>query len=147
MEQAPTPCNCEKPNINEFNFELKKEIVNENKKYIIILKAENDSELNIKAINDSAHTMFANNFKIKEIQENKYFIQFDNLKEVCKELSERIDKEKIIICEDINSLLITVPLPSSKIKEINFKLKKSEENINNKNIDFFRCKIILFMKK
>jgi len=64
---------------------------------------------------------------VKEIPQNKYFYQFDNLKEICDELSIRISKEKISINEGINSIVIFICLPSSKIKEINFELKENDK--------------------
>ena len=64
---------------------------------------------------------------MKEIQQNKYFYQFDDLQEIYNELTERISKEKISIIEDTNSIVISIPLPSSKIKEIVFELKENEK--------------------
>ena len=133
--QAPTP--FEKPDekqnkINEekFNFELKKEAISdENNKFLLVFKTENYSELCIKAIKDNIiQRIFSNKFKVNFIKENKYFIQFDDLKEICEEISERVEKEKITIIEETNSVIISIPLPSSKIKEIIFELKENEKN-------------------
>ena len=65
---------------------------------------------------------------MKEIQQNKYFYQFDDLQEIYNELTERISKEKISIIEDTNSIVISIPLTSSKIKEIVFELKENEKS-------------------
>ena len=62
---------------------------------------------------------------------------FDNLKEIWNELSDRIKNVEIRLIENINNLIISVPLPTSKIKEITFQLnedKKTEQDeINNLN--------------
>ena len=135
--QAPTPFSFEKPDENQnkiseeqFNFELKKEAISDkNNKFLLFFKTENNSELCIKAIKDDIiQRIFSNKFEVNVIKENKYFIQFDDLKEICEEISERVEKEKITIIEETNSVIISIPLPSSKIKEIIFELKEDEKN-------------------
>lgn len=126
--QAPTPFINK---IIEFTFDMKKEVIsNNNLKYLLFFKAENSRELTIKAINedDFIKNIFVNNFSVDKIKENKYFIQFDDLKEICEELTERINKENITIIEETNFIIISIPLPSSKIKEIVFELKQDENN-------------------
>ena len=52
-------------------------------------------------------------------------MQFDDLQEICEELQNRISEEKnITLLEETNSIIISISLPSSKIKEINFELKE-----------------------
>ena len=135
--QAPTPFSFEKPNenkntINEekFNFEIKKEVLSDkNTKFYLFLNANNYSELCIKAIKeDLIQRIYSNKFSVNTIKENKYFIQFDDLKEICEEISERVEKEKITLIEETNSVIISIPLPSSKIKEIVFELKEDEKS-------------------
>ena len=125
MEEAPTP--FFKPNLI---FEIKKELISEsNKKYQLLFKAEENNELSIKAIKDDIiPKTFINRFSISVIKQNKYFIQFDDLKEIGDELDERLKKEKVSLFEEINSLKILIPLPSSKIKEILFELKEDEKS-------------------
>jgi hypothetical protein len=69
-----------------------------------------------------------NKFSIEIIKKNKYFYQFDNLKEICDEIRERVTKEKLNIFEDTNKVIISIPFPSSKIKEIIFELKENEKD-------------------
>ena len=128
MEEAPTPFSPEQSE-NEFNFELKKEvIIDKNKKYNLLLNNEQSSFLNIKAIkSDITQKIYSNMFSIEFIKKNKYFYQFDNLKEICDEIKERVEKEKLNIIEDTNTVIISIPLPSSKIKEIVFELKEEEK--------------------
>jgi len=64
---------------------------------------------------------------VQEIQQNKYFFQFNNLKEICDELSIRISKEKVSKNEIINSIVIEISLPTSKIKKIDFELKENDK--------------------
>ena len=58
----------------------------------------------------------------------KKFLQFDNLKEICEELSERIKNKKIQLINNKESLMLSITLNTSKIKEISFELfeKKKE---------------------
>ena len=135
--QAPTPFSFEKPNENEnkineekLNFELKKEVLSDkNNKFLLFLNSSNYSELCIKAIKDDLiQRIFSNKFSVSVIKKNKYFIQFDDLKEICEEISERVEKEKITLIEETNSVIISIPLPSSKIKEIVFELKEDEKS-------------------
>ena len=115
--KAPPPFMMD--TIKDYNFEIKKEIIsNKNKKFLLFLKAEDYSELIIKAINsdDFIQKIYTNKFKVEKIKENKYFCQFDDLKEICEEIAERVSKEKISIIEETHSIIISIPLPSSKIK-------------------------------
>jgi hypothetical protein len=126
MVDAPTA--LDGGTIIPYSFELKKEVIsNKNNKFLLLFSAETTTELNIKAIKDDdlIQKLYTNKFQVKEIQENKYFFQFDDLKEICEELSERISKETIKISEETNSIVISIPLPSSKIKEIIFELKEN----------------------
>ena len=117
---------------NDLNFEFKKEIISDkNNKFLIFFKIENDSELKITAVNDNlVKNIFSNKFTIELIQKNKYFCQFDNLKEICEEFLERIEKDKMFLIEETNSLIISIPLPSSKIKDFIFILNKEEKTDN-----------------
>ena len=63
---------------------------------------------------------------MKEIQRNnKYFIMFDNLNEIYKELCSLLDNSKIF--EEINKILLHIPLNDTKIKEIIFELNENEK--------------------
>ena len=122
----------------EFKFEFE---INSNKNNIfsLILSADNDSFLNIKAIqkNDLFNKSFSNEFSLDKIKENKYFIMFDDLKEICNELSDRIKTKEIKLIEKANNLIFLINLPTTKIKEITFELNEDQKNdkdqINNLN--------------
>jgi hypothetical protein len=98
-----------------------------NKKYLIVFEAT--SSINIKAIHeDIINTVYEGKFTIEQIKKNKYFFQFDDLKEICEELKGRIENDKISLIETTNSIVISIPLPSSKIKEIVFELSLNDMN-------------------
>ena len=69
----------------------------------------------------------ATNFQWKKSNKINIFINL-MIYEICGELTERISKEKISIIEDTNSIVISILLPSSKIKEIVFELKENEKS-------------------
>ena len=96
---------------------------------MILFKAEENNELSIKALKDDIiPKTFINSFSINIIQQNKYFFQFDDLKEICAELDVRLKVEKKSLFEETDSLRISIPLPSSKIKEIIFELKEDKKS-------------------
>ena len=54
------------------------------------------------------------------------------MREICNEISERIKKKELNLVEDLNNLNFYISLPTTKIKEINFELKKEEKNDKDK---------------
>ena len=52
---------------------------------------------------------------------------FDSIEEIFNELSNLIDNSKPIIFEETNSILLSILLPSTKIKEIIFEIKEKEK--------------------
>ena len=124
----------------KLGFNLEIEIKSDkNNIYSLVLNADTYSYLNIKAtqINDLFKKTFLNQFSVDEIKENKYFFMFDDLKEICNEISERIKKKEMKLKENLDGLNFIISLPSTKIKEIKFELKEEEKNdkdkINNLN--------------
>ena len=116
---------------NNFEFNLEIEAIsNKNKKYFIIFNTKTYSYLEITAINktDILKQTFSNKFTHEQIKENKYMNIFDDLKEICIELNERINQNSLKIKEENNSLFISIFLPNSKIKEVIFELKEIENN-------------------
>ena len=94
-------------------------ITDKNKKYILLFNTDQSSFLNIKVIEgDITQKIYSNNFPIEFIKKNKYFYQFDNLKEICDEIKERVEKEKLNIIEDTNTVIVSIPLPSSKKRKL-----------------------------
>ena len=83
-------------------FKLEMEINSDkNNVFSLILNADNYSYLNIKAIqkNDLFNKSFSNKFTVDKIKENKYFLMFEDLKEICDELSERIKNKEMMLIE------------------------------------------------
>ena len=126
MEELQLTSNYEK----KIEFKLEIEINSDkNNNYIIILNVDDYSYLNIKATkkNDLFNKSFSNKYNIDKIKENKYFIMFDNLEEICNELSVRIKTKEIKLIENINNLIFSISLPVSKIKEIDFELNEDKK--------------------
>ena len=121
---------------SELNFSFEIELISKKSiKYLIKLEAENYSNLVISAKaldNNLFPKVFINNYTPEKIKENKYFLLFDNLKEICDEISEKLKNEKISLKEDSKSLIISIPLNTTKIKEIIFELYEKELNTNEK---------------
>ena len=82
--------------------------------------------------NDLFNKSFSNKFSTDKIKENKYFIMFDDLKEICDEISERIKTKGIKLIENANNLIFSISLPSTKIKEIAFELNEEQKNDKDK---------------
>ena len=136
------------PNENKLEFKLEtKAISNEGNYYLITFYTETYNYLIINAINktDIFNKSFSNRFSTEKIKENKYMNMYDDLKEICKELSERIKINSLKIIEGIKTLIISISLPNAKIKEIKFELneiqKNEKESIENLN------KLVLELKK
>ena len=131
MLAPPTPIG------NKFDIIINtKGVSNKNNSYEITMSSDSCTSIFLQAvqINDDLHKIFSNNFTLEKIKENKYFYQFDDLKDICEELSERIKVNKISLIENLNNLTLSIPLPSTKIKEaifiLNEKIKSDKERIN-----------------
>ena len=107
--------------VKEFNIEITSD---KNNSYSIKFILNNSLEIIAKQKNVILNKSFSNKFTIHEIQENKYFIQFDSLNEIFDELYERTKNNKITIIDNENTLIINIPLPSTKNNEIKFELKE-----------------------
>ena len=127
MLAPPTPFE------KKLGFKLEIEInSNKNNPFTLNFNADTYDNLSIQAKqkNDLFHKSFYNNIPITKIKENKYFSLFDDLKEICNELSERIKSNGLKLIENLNNVIIIISLPISKIKEIAFEL--NEDKINEK---------------
>ena len=102
--------------------------------FSLILSADNYSYLIIKANekNDLFNKSFSNKFAVDKIKENKYFLMFEDLKEICDELSERIKNKEMKLIENANNLIFIISLPSTKVKEIAFELNEDQKNDKDK---------------
>ena len=116
-----------------FNFEFEAES-DKNNTFSIILNADTYSFLQIKATrkNDLFKKCFSSQILVDKIKENKYFLMFDDLKEICNEISERIKKKEMKLEENLEGLNLFIYLPSTKIKEIKFELKEEQKNDKDK---------------
>ena len=130
MEETPTP------NTKNSQLYIEQKIISDKKnEYLVIFKSKNDSEIYIEATNNNLciKKTYSNTFPLDFFQKNKYFYQFDNMKEIWVELSERIEEKKTSLIENEPSVLISIPLPSTKITEIilelNGELPKTEPQI------------------
>ena len=112
--------------------EIKREIISDkNNSYLITFSLEDSLSIQTIQTNNIFYNSFSNKYNIQKIQENKYFIQFNNIKEIFEELKERI-KNKIILFEKDNNLIISISLSSTKTKEVKFELNKFEKIENEK---------------
>ena len=121
-----------------FQIELN---TNRNNKFLIIIHLDNEIKIVANQINDIIKKSFSNKFTFEKIRENKYFLQFDSLKEIFDELKERINSNKITLEEYENSLKINIQLPSSKNKEIIFELNQQNKNDSEKIRDLIQIVI------
>ena len=113
----------------EFNIEI---ISDKNNTYSIQFTLNSSLEIVANQKNAVLNKSFSNKFTIHEIQQNKYFVQFDTLNEIYDEVIERTKKDKITITENENTLIINIPLPSTKNTEQKFELKQISKNDNEK---------------
>ena len=113
----------------EFNIEI---ISDKNNIYSIQFILNSSLEIVANQKNAVLNKSFSNKFTIHEIQQNKYFVQFDTLNEIYDEVIERTKKDKITITENENTLIINIPLPSTKYTEKKFELKQISKNDNEK---------------
>ena len=116
-------------------FKLEIKIISDkNNEFSLISSADNYSYLNIKAIqkNDLFNKSFSNKFTVDKVKENKYFLMFEDLKEICDELSERIKTKEMKLIENANNLIFIIYLPSAKRKEIKFELNEDQKNDKDK---------------
>ena len=124
MEDAPKPFFIESEKI-KFDFNINKEAISDKSNKFDLLFKTVDSNLDITATNnDLIQKTYSNTFSVDKIKENKYFLQFDDLKEICEELKDRISEGKLSLIEETNSLILSIPLPSSKIRDAFFELKE-----------------------
>ena len=129
MESAPI--------IKSEKISFKKEIniiSDKNDEVKIVFESEEDSSISINAIINQkiGNNQFSTSISLDKFKENRYFNQFDDMKEICQELTERIKPENLKLIHDNNVLILSVLLPSTKFKEISFILKEKEKSDKDK---------------
>ena len=110
-----------------FDIELS---TDKNNSYLLNFISTDSIEIIANQKNSLINKSFSGKYTLKEIQANNYFLQFETLNEIFDEIKERILNNKIIIKENENNLIINIPLPTSKNKEIIFELKSIIKNNN-----------------
>ena len=114
---------------NELNIQFQREVISDrNNKFLVCFKADSYSELIITAKSDDIVINYINTFSVEYLKNNRYFFLFDDLKEICEEISNIIKEGKIIIYEEIYSIIISILLPTTTIKDIKFELKGDKRN-------------------
>ena len=112
-----------------FQIELSSD---KNNSYSIEFKLNSYIEIIANQINGIIQKSYSNKYTFEEIKETKYFLQFDTFSEVLDEIKVRIEENKILLKENINDLILNIPLPSKKNKEIIFELKPVIKNNNDR---------------
>lgn len=89
--------------------------------------------------NDIPQKKYKKSYSFNNIQSNKYFAMCENIKEVYEEINSQINERKneIKIIEKKNSILLTFPLNTKKIKECNFEIDEIIPNINTQIKDIY----------
>ena len=139
MEQIPAPIiktPMEKENILEsktFDIESNKKTIFEIKicKYISQITLEGKDKNSIES------NIFFSQKSIEEIKNNKYFLMFDNLNEIYDEIINLIKNNKPSLIEENNKLILSIPLSTTKIKEIILELNKKEKSEKEKIEDLY----------
>ena len=86
------------PIIKSEKISFKKEIniiSDKNDEVKIVFESEEDSSISINAIINQkiGNNQFSTSISLDKFKENRYFNQFDDMKEICQELTERIKPE------------------------------------------------------
>jgi len=131
MEQIPapiisTPSEEEEKILDSKDFELESDKKNNFKMKI----SKNISKIIIEGKNKNLvePIIYYSKQSIEEIKKNKYFLMFDNLDEIYSEILSLMKNNKVSINEEINQLIIKIPLSNTKIKEIKIILNKKEKS-------------------
>ena len=108
---------------------------------IFDIKSNKMNNFEIKISRNINHLIFEGKYKntlesiiylskktLEELKINKYFLMFDNLKEIYDELINLIQNNNPNLIEDNNKLLISIPLSTTKIKEIIIEINEKEKS-------------------
>ena len=140
MEQIPapiisTPSEEEEKILDSKDFELESDKKNNFK----IKISKNISKIIIEGTNKNLlePIIYYSKQSIEEIKKNKYFLMFDNLDEIYEEIINLIKNNKNSLIEENNKLIISIPLSTTKIKEIKIVLYKKEKTDKEKIEDLY----------
>jgi len=121
------------------------------KKIKYLLNISNQSEyllIDANAIELIPSTLYKGAFTLDEIKLNKYFKICDSIEDVIFELKNifKNNLNNIKISEETNKLILTIPLPSYLIKEVNFNLDIFLKNEKEEIIDLYKTIGMLYQK-
>jgi hypothetical protein len=127
MEQAPIVTNEQQINSLSKSFNVKSDKEHD---FSISISTGISNSLLIKGkYEDNLKFHYYSSMKaIDDIKKNKYFLMFDSIEEIFNELSNLIDNSKPVIIEETNKFLLSIPLPTTKIKEIIFEINEEEKS-------------------
>ncbi len=127
MEQAPIVTNEQQINSFSKSFNVKSDKEHD---FSISISTGISNCLLIKGkYEDNLKFHYYSSMKaIDDIKKNKYFLMFDSIEEIFNELSNLIDNSKPVIIEETNKFLLSIPLPTTKIKEIIFEINEEEKS-------------------
>mgnify|MGYP002627270594 FL=1 len=102
-------------------------------KIVFRLKTKNDNLFITREIKvDLISQIYEGIISQKEIQKNKYFLQFDTLDEILDELVLKSKSESPKVSKENESLILKISLSSSKFKDVEFILKPKSKNTEDK---------------
>ena len=115
----------------KLSFKKEINIISDKKDQVqVAFESEGNSSISIKVIKNKniGNSQFSTSVSLEKFKENRYFNQFDDMNEVCQEITERIKPENLKLIDYNNSLILSILLPSTKFKEISFTLKEKEKS-------------------
>ena len=125
------------------NFET---ISDKNNQFKIVLKNKNNSLLISCKMNDTVIShIYEKSFSMEQIQQNKYFLQFDTITEIINEIILKNENKKPLIKEGNKEISLIIYLPSSKIKDAIFSIPEKNKNSEDKIEELYQ--LIFDMKK
>ena len=123
---------AETANPNEYQIEKTIEALLNNTKIIFQIKLKDNSLTISTEIKDSLiPRIYQGIFSQKDIQENKYFLNYDT-KEILEELISKSQYIPPTVLLENNALILKIGLGSVKFKEIEFILKPKSKNTEDK---------------
>ena len=111
--------------ISDKSHKFKISFINEGTYLKIICTCENELKI--------LHS-YESNFKLEKIKENKLFYFYESIDEVLSDLFKIIDEKhkELHLLEETNKVILIIPLPLLKVKEIIFPILEVEKNDNQK---------------
>ena len=112
------------------NFEA---ISDKNNQFKIVLKNQNNSLLISCKMNETKiNHIYEKSFSMEQIQQNKYFYQFDTISEIINEIILKNNTKKPLIKEGENEISLIIYLSTSKIKDAIFSIPEKKKNSDDK---------------